>query len=293
VVDDLTVLAEKYGTNKFFFLEDSFNFSRSYALRLCEAIIRKRLNIQWSSCVYPNSLDEELLSAMKSSGAIRLIYGFETGSPRLQKYINKNLDLERLSTALKIADDLGIWNGIEIIAGLPYETEEDIQASVEFLQHNRQYINEFYIQPFRLASGSHFSRDPEKYSLENLRSYDFSDYYQSLLRYPTKNRLMRYMFDEANGMKWDAKKEQILRSYNRILMAIKYKMIPQYDNLAYLFFFYDESDNKEHVKRMYARYSNILAKKALFRHKRYLFDEILKIRSFTYASNRISVFFKE
>jgi len=227
---------------------------------------------------------------MKRSGAVRLIYGLETGSPRLQKYVGKNIDIERFSSTLRIADELGIWNGVEVICGLPHEDDRDVDDTISFLRNHRPWINELYINAFRLVPNSLFVEHPDKFRLTNIRTIGLRGASRSILDVPLRKRLLKYSFDEVGGYGWEEKQKQTSRSYKRIVTAERKQHIPNFENIPYLFYFYDCLHDKDRVKRVYRRYSTVLTRKALFRLPRYVVNELLKVRSFTYAARMVSFF---
>ncbi len=291
VVADLKAISQKFKTRYIYFKDATFNFSYDYTKQLCEEMIKQDLNISWSACVHPDNLDADLLKLMKRSGAKCLIYGFETGSSKLQKYIRKNLDLRHLSEVLRESDRIGLWNGLEVMCGLPYEDDVDIDATIRFIQQNRHVIDEILVSSFRINGYSAFLHDAPIFKLKNLQQQDiFSRISPSVIEYPTENRVIPYTFDEDEGLVWSKKKKQIVISYQRVLMSLRYTLIPIFENISYLFYFYDHLDNKDEIRVVYRRYAKILRKKALFRSRRYFFNELLKIRSFKYLMNRFLYF---
>ena len=290
VVEDLDYLKKQHNCRYFYFLENTFNFSYDYTKSLCEELIKKNLNVKWSCCVHPDNIDSELLTLMKDAGVIRIIYGFETGSYNLQKYILKNLDLDKLKNNLQISHSLGIWNGIEVICGLPHETEEDILSTISFLNDNKDYIDEYHINSFLLTLDSLYARHPDKFHLENVKTFDSDKSYHGALNFPTLNRYIECAFDEIDGLKWLDKKRQIADSYNKVLTSIKYRKMPLYDNIAYLFYFYELFSDKAKIRDIYNKSASTLLRKALFRNPMYLKNELLKVRSLKYLFNRFLYF---
>ena len=94
-------LKEEYNTSFFFFLSSTINISKKYINELCDEIIKNNLNIYWSDCARFNEMDKETLIKMRKAGCIRLIYGLETASPKMLKYIDKRITLEQASRVIK------------------------------------------------------------------------------------------------------------------------------------------------------------------------------------------------
>ena len=68
------------GFERFFFVDNTFNFPLSYAMELCRRITAQRLNIAWRCILYPHRVPEELVAAMAEAGCVEVSLGFESGS---------------------------------------------------------------------------------------------------------------------------------------------------------------------------------------------------------------------
>lgn len=94
---ELQHLKSKYAVKEIEIVDDSFNLNVKRAKDLFQAVIDSSLDLYFS---FPNGLradvmDEELVGLMKKAGIYRLVYAIESGSPRVQKAMKKNLNLEK------------------------------------------------------------------------------------------------------------------------------------------------------------------------------------------------------
>lgn len=82
-----------------------------------------------------DSLDDRLVSLMRSLGREGLTIAPEAGSQRLRDVINKNLSEEEILRGVDIAKELG-WQKIKLyfMIGLPDETEEDIEGIIRLIE---------------------------------------------------------------------------------------------------------------------------------------------------------------
>ena len=241
VAEELKKLSKKYRTKQFIFTNTSINPTKAYAEKVANEIIKKDININWFDCATFNALDKELLKKLQQAGARRLVYGLECASPKIQKYIEKNINLDHASKILEYANKLNIWNEVEIICGLPYETEQDRNVSIDFLDKNKKNIDYFYLTKFYLTQ-SKLTKYPDKYGLSNIR--DKKDDSHEGLR-----------FDETKGLKWDEKKKQLDKAFEAY-ERFREKMPPphidgstlHFYKLAYLYTIFDnKKDIKDHI----------------------------------------------
>lgn len=245
-------LQEKYSPTGYFFLNNEINVNERYVDKLCDLIIKRKLKILWSDCARANFINKEILHKMKEAGCIRLIFGIETGSNRLLRYIRKEILVEQLEKAIRWTHELGSWTGIEIICGLPHERQEDIQATIEFLTQNKTYINRFYYNTFDLRGGSLLFHEPHNYGIENIFNLNEVVPYEE--RKYSKN-FTQFGFDEIGGLKWEEKKKQILNSYDQVVNAMGgYEGFPTYEEEHFLFFLYKKyGHDMERIQKIFQR----------------------------------------
>jgi hopanoid biosynthesis associated radical SAM protein HpnJ len=114
---------------EFFFDDDTFNIRKERVLELCAKF--KPLGFRWSCTARVHS-DYETLKAMAGAGARLLIVGFESGDPQILKNIKKGATLEMARRFAKNCKKLGIAIHGDYIIGLPGETKQSIQRTMDF-----------------------------------------------------------------------------------------------------------------------------------------------------------------
>jgi anaerobic magnesium-protoporphyrin IX monomethyl ester cyclase len=134
VLAEMRFLYDTYGLTDFQIIDDIFNLDVERAKTICDLIIRSGMHVTLS---FPNALrgdriDEELIEKLAAAGTKFISYAVETASPRLQKLIRKNLNLERIFTAIEKTSKAGIVTRGFFMIGFPTETEEEVQETIEF-----------------------------------------------------------------------------------------------------------------------------------------------------------------
>jgi hopanoid biosynthesis associated radical SAM protein HpnJ len=114
---------------EFFFDDDTFNIRKERVLELCARF--KPLGFRWS-CTARVHGDYETLKTMADAGARLLIVGFESGDPTILKNIKKGTTPEMARAFMKNCRKLGIAIHGDFIIGLPGETKESIQRTIDF-----------------------------------------------------------------------------------------------------------------------------------------------------------------
>lgn len=218
IIDELSGLKAK-GVTGVYFVNSSFNNNYKLAEELCDKMIRSRLNLKWFDCANFTTIDEHLLDKMREAGAAKLAFGMESGSQRLLRYVKKGLNLDRAHKYLKYSHKIGIWNHIDVIAGLPTETKADIDATLETIDLVKDFVDVYTLNPFHLFQNSRFYREPEAFGIKILPSPPLEELN---FFYPLERIVHRYScrFDEIGGLAWADKDRQIVESTRAVAAKI-------------------------------------------------------------------------
>ena len=116
-------------SKEIFFDDDTFPWAKDRTIDLCKAL--KPLKFTWS-CNARVTAGYETLKAMKEAGCRLLIVGFESGDAEILKNIKKGATVEQALEFMKHCKDLGIVVHGDFQVGLPGETPETIERTVQF-----------------------------------------------------------------------------------------------------------------------------------------------------------------
>ncbi len=270
-------LQKKYNPAGYLFLNDTLNISKRYLDQLCDEIIKRKLKILWSDCVRVDRLDKSSIYKMREAGCIRMVFGMETASKRMLEYINKDINLAQLEEMLYWADKAGIWTGIEIIGGLPYETEKDVQETISFIKRNKKHIDSLYYNAFNIKDTSLLAKYPERYGITNI--FEISSYEDGF------STFVKYGFDEISGLKWPEKRKQIIVALNKIIKSFGQSPFPEHEYEQFLFFLYSKySDKKKRIRKLFysvgakkMRYTEFLRRKKVYEQRLKLYKSKILI----------------
>lgn len=134
VVREIQFLVKKIGVKEIHIEDDNFTLHRLHAERVCKEIIKKKIKVAWCT---PNGIradrvDKKLLTLMKKAGCYSVAFGIESGNEQILKNILKHESLEIIKKAIIMAHEVGLFTQGFFIFGLPGETKETIQQTIEF-----------------------------------------------------------------------------------------------------------------------------------------------------------------
>lgn len=172
VVLEIEHVIEKYGVGELTFYDDLFTFDKKRAMKICDMILERGIDISWAADARVDTVDQELLERMREAGCNNIFFGVETGDARIMENIDKRITLEQVRKATGLAKTAGIGVTVSFMFGLPGETRESAMRTIGFAKSIDADIAHFNITiPF---PGSPFFK-----KLENegrLLTYDWSRY---------------------------------------------------------------------------------------------------------------------
>ncbi len=130
ILRDMREVASTYGIRHFELVHDMFTVDRLRVVSFCEAMLASGDGFEWSCSARTDCVDEELLELMARSGCVGIFYGVESGSQRLQKIFDKDLDVEQARHVVAATERFGMRSTVSLITGFPEETEADLRKTL-------------------------------------------------------------------------------------------------------------------------------------------------------------------
>jgi amino acid adenylation domain-containing protein len=159
------------GVRRFVLIDDIFNLNIKNSSEFFRKIVRDRLDVK---LFFPNGLrgdilTEKYIDLMVEAGTINVALALETASPRLQKLIKKNLNLDKLQESLDYFQQKYPQVILELFTmhGFPTETEEEAMMTLDFIKRQKwlhfPYVHILKIYPntdmAELATANGISKD--------------------------------------------------------------------------------------------------------------------------------------
>ena len=116
-------------------LDDSANIRVKRLEELSDLLIENKLNhVPWIfvNGIRANLASKELLGRLKQAGLKRTAFGVESGDPDILKSVDKKVDLDTIRQAFKNAKEVNLETIGFFIIGLPGETRETMQRTIDF-----------------------------------------------------------------------------------------------------------------------------------------------------------------
>lgn len=134
VVEEVQTMKDRFGLKKVFFIDSGFNVPLPHAKALCQSIIEADLRVHWNSYLapVPEACDEEVLGLMKQAGSGLVIMKGVAGHDLEEESLERRM--EPVLDVCQKCDTAGIHYVISQFFGEPGETEETVEAKLNFLR---------------------------------------------------------------------------------------------------------------------------------------------------------------
>ena len=131
LMHEIICTTEKFNMDNIWFTDETFTISKKRILKFCE-LYKKDMNIPFSIETRPDTVDEEVLTALKEAGCTTIRMGIESGVDRIRNDLYKrNMSRETIINAFHTAKSVGLKTSSFNICGAPTESIEDIRETIE------------------------------------------------------------------------------------------------------------------------------------------------------------------
>ena len=132
VMDEIRHIVKVLGINNLMFWDDTFAANRKRAIAICNRIIEEKLNIKYTVQIRADSVTEELAIALRDSGCAFAAIGVESGNEIILSRIGKKETKAQFENAVAIMKKVGLPSIASYIIGLPGDTHETIEETIDF-----------------------------------------------------------------------------------------------------------------------------------------------------------------
>jgi len=131
VVDEMAAL-NQLGFHQINLADDLFTANRNHCLAVCNEIMDRGLEVNWTSFARVDTVTQKILASMRRAGCTTISFGIESGSPEMLRRIKKGITLKQARTAMQRCLDCGIDPHASFILGLPGETPQTLRQTLDF-----------------------------------------------------------------------------------------------------------------------------------------------------------------
>jgi radical SAM superfamily enzyme YgiQ (UPF0313 family) len=125
------------GVNKMTFYDDTFLAGRKDMMKEIVPLLQES-DFKWIANVRINTFTPELLKQFKYGGCVYLFFGVESPDDEVLKWIRKGQNRRMIDEGIKVISQGDIPTLYSLIIGLPGETEEQLNRTLDFADEIRR-----------------------------------------------------------------------------------------------------------------------------------------------------------
>jgi anaerobic magnesium-protoporphyrin IX monomethyl ester cyclase len=135
LMERLDFLIEKYDVGFISPQIEAFGCDKNWLFELCDEL-KKRDILWYAQAVRAKTVSQEVVDKMNECGCTSIVYGLETGSPKMLEIMEKKTTLEENKKAQKLTIEKGYYSTVlQFVIGMPGESPQTIKESIEFAKY--------------------------------------------------------------------------------------------------------------------------------------------------------------
>ncbi len=157
--------------------DDAFTINKSRVKKICREIINKNFELKFFCETRADRLDDELIDLMKKAGFDQIDFGLESAVPQIlrqakkvfyqeqdKQYVSENVFLQNIKESVSKCEKSGIRTMVNIIIGLPGDTRETAQKTLDFVKELA--VPRYSHNWLRVYSGTEIFSNLEQYGFK-------------------------------------------------------------------------------------------------------------------------------
>lgn len=195
VISEIIYLSDHFELDYIDITDGTFTYDKAYVKSFCDALIEQKIGVRWRCTARYDNIDEELVGYLKSANCKALYFGLESGSEKTLKQYNKNTNIEGIVKASDIVYRSGIKIITSVLIGLPQETAEDIEQTLNLMKKIKSHI--FDINSYIPLPGTDLYREMPEAEIKELdwSKIGYKSYMNFFSSQLTEEQLNNYLME--------------------------------------------------------------------------------------------------
>lgn len=132
VIEQLEYFAA-HGIKEVFFRDDTFFVDKKRDQTICRHLIDNKLDITWLCNTRVNVIDRETMALARRAGCHTIKFGIESGDQAILDGVKKGYTIEQAHEVFRWARELGVKTHAHVMLGLPGETRDTAEKTINFV----------------------------------------------------------------------------------------------------------------------------------------------------------------
>jgi len=135
IADEFKFVKEEYDAEVIYLVGDNLNFSQKFLKNVCEEIIDEKIDLKWIGVTAnPRNISKKLVTLMKKSGCISIVFGLESASDRILASMNRKYLFSDYEKNMNLFRGSNVAVCVSFILGYPGESEDTLKSTLDFVK---------------------------------------------------------------------------------------------------------------------------------------------------------------
>lgn len=144
LASEVAEIKNNYSVETLRFVDDNLSFSKEWINNFLKKVLSMHLPLKLTASNFSaKHLDEEIINLLVKAGMQKFGIAIESGSPEIQKRINKNLNFDKAREVVQIMHRHNLHIHICWMIGFPGETLEQIEQTFNLARELKANSNQF------------------------------------------------------------------------------------------------------------------------------------------------------
>lgn len=172
---DIKLMVEKYNVNTITVWDDNFFVNKNQAIDLLDFFLDLRLDVEFVNGFPVYRIDDDIVSRLKNAGVTVVTLAIESGNSRVLKdIIHKPLKLPMVEKAIECLRKYDMYVKGLFVIGLPGETLEDIQVTIDFIDKIPiNWVDIFIASPVAGSELFEICKENKYINMSDLENFNF------------------------------------------------------------------------------------------------------------------------
>jgi anaerobic magnesium-protoporphyrin IX monomethyl ester cyclase len=157
IINHILDLQKKYNVGFISIGDENFGSYKKETLELVKKL--GDLGFKWGAAgVRAHTVDYEMLKFWKENGCEQVLYGIESGSTTMLKVMEKKITREQNIKALKASYDAGLPTVVQLVIGMPGETDKTIDETIDFMKIVMKYYPDNFKKQYDFITSINYAQ---------------------------------------------------------------------------------------------------------------------------------------
>lgn len=132
IYKEINYINKHFKINEFFIVDDAFTANKRRALEFCKLLQLDDQKYVWGCESRADIVDLNLIENLAKSGCKRIQFGMESSNNEILNKIGKNVTIEQIEEAVKLATSRDMLVNVSFIIGHPFDTHKTVEDTINF-----------------------------------------------------------------------------------------------------------------------------------------------------------------